>query len=270
MCIAGTSCLYERHKPEETRLHKVVSENWLSFQRAREQEGRTVPKFVVKEFEGYLRCGILAHGFARLHCGQCKVDRLVAFSCKGRGWCPSCGARRMAEVAARLVDSRIPLVPTRQFVVTFPVQLRLWLAKSKPLAAWVCVKVAQCLQAHLRSESGIEEGKTGFVSFVQRFGSAANLNVHLHIIALDGSYDKKSTGRLKFYPSGAPREDSMLRLIHEISQKINSHLIKKCYLEVIEDTPVVGVTDSLFDNTEDLHLPAQAASVAHKIAFGIE
>ena len=73
MCIAGTSCLYERHKPEETRLYKVVSENWLSFQRAREQEGRTVPKFVVKEFEGYLRCGILAHGFARGRPAGCTV-----------------------------------------------------------------------------------------------------------------------------------------------------------------------------------------------------
>ena len=74
-------------------------------------------------------------------------------------------------MAAHLVDFRIPLVPTRQFVVTFPVQIRLWLAKSKPLAAWVCAKVAQCLQSNLRSESGIEGGKTGFVSFVQRFGA---------------------------------------------------------------------------------------------------
>ena len=60
----------------------------------------------------------------------------------------------------------------------------------------------------------------------------------------------------------------MLKLIQEISQKSNNHLLKKGYLEVIEDIPVVGVTDTLFDATEDLHLPAQAASVAHKIAFG--
>ena len=174
----------------------------------------------------------------------------------------------MAEVAAHLVDSRIPLVPTRQFVMTFPVQIRLWLAKSKPLAAWVCAKVAQCLQVHLRSESGIEEGKTCFVSFVQRFGSAANLNVHLHIIALDGCYEEKSTGRMKFCPSSAPREDSILKLIEEISQKINNHLLKKGYLEPVDDNPVVGVTDPLFDSSEDLHLPAPAASVAYKIAFG--
>jgi hypothetical protein len=60
----------------------------------------------------------------------------------------------------------------------------------------------------------------------------------------------------------------MHNLIQEISQKINNHLLKKGYLEVVDDSPVVGVTDPLFDSTEDLHLPAQAASVAHKIAFG--
>jgi hypothetical protein len=210
MCKAGTQCSYERHKPEETNLYKVVSENWLTFLRDREMEGRTVPKFIVKEFEGYLRCGILAHGFGRLSCVQCQTDRLVPFSCKGRGWCPSCGARRMAETAAHLVDVRIPLVPTRQFVVTFPMQLRLWLAKSKPLAAWVCAKVVDCLHRHLRVESGVSKGQAGCVVFIQRFGSAANLNVHLHIIALDGCYDEKSTGTLKFTNASAPREESML------------------------------------------------------------
>ena len=35
-------------------------------------------------------------------------ERLVAFSCKGRGFCPSCGARRMAQTAAWLVDDILP------------------------------------------------------------------------------------------------------------------------------------------------------------------
>jgi hypothetical protein len=37
---------------------------------------------------------------------------------------------------------------------------------------------------------------------------------------------------------------------------------------VVDDVPVVGDTEPLFDNTEDLHLPAQAASVSHRVAFG--
>jgi hypothetical protein len=49
-----------------------------------------------------LRCGILAHGFARARCGECGAERLIAFSCKGRGVCPSCNTRRMVEVAAHL------------------------------------------------------------------------------------------------------------------------------------------------------------------------
>jgi Transposase zinc-binding domain len=44
-----------------------------------------------------LECGILAHGFARARCGECGHDFLIAFSCKGRGVCPACNARRMAE-----------------------------------------------------------------------------------------------------------------------------------------------------------------------------
>jgi hypothetical protein len=58
---------------------------------------------VREEFDAYLRCGALDHGFLRVVCEQCRAERLVAFSCKQRGFCPSCGARRMAERARHLV-----------------------------------------------------------------------------------------------------------------------------------------------------------------------
>ena len=73
--------------------------------------GDGVPDHVEKEFRTYLKCGILAHGFARARCATCGYDFLVAFFRKGRGACPSCGAKRMAETAARLVDDRFPHVP---------------------------------------------------------------------------------------------------------------------------------------------------------------
>jgi hypothetical protein len=43
-------------------------------------------------------------GFAWLVCDRCRVHRLVPFSCKGRGFCPSCIRRRMTERALRWVD----------------------------------------------------------------------------------------------------------------------------------------------------------------------
>jgi ribosomal protein S27E len=76
-----------------------------------EQEtGTGLPPFVKDEFEAFLECGILAHGFLRLRCGECTHEKLVAFSCKRRGFCPACGARRMAETAAHLIEHVIPHV----------------------------------------------------------------------------------------------------------------------------------------------------------------
>ena len=66
------------------------------------------------EFDAFLGCGILTHGFLRLRCGDCGHDRLVAFSRKYRGACPSCGARRMAQTAAHLVDHVIYPMQVRQ------------------------------------------------------------------------------------------------------------------------------------------------------------
>ena len=87
--------------------------------------GADLPRFVKHEFDSFLECGILAHGFLRLRCSDCGHDKLVAFSDKRRGFCPSCGARRMAQTAAHLVDHAIPHVPVRQWVLSLPIPLRL-------------------------------------------------------------------------------------------------------------------------------------------------
>ena len=147
------------------------------------------------------------------------------------------------------------------------------MARSKSLCAKVCEKVCAELTAHLQAAAGIEKGLSGLVVFIQIFGSAANLNIHFHVIALDGVYEKKSTGRLKFYAAQAPKNETIQYLVSHISYKINNILIKKGYLEKVEDMVLVGNTDDIFSESgqhfnEDIHLPAQAASVAHRIAFG--
>ncbi|HEY5658156.1 MAG TPA: transposase zinc-binding domain-containing protein, partial [Myxococcota bacterium] len=87
---------YERRRPEETTLHGVVREQLEGFlARAREAD-HPVPRFVEQALRAYLACGVLAHSFLRLRCGGCGLERLVPFSCKRRGFCPSCGGRRMA------------------------------------------------------------------------------------------------------------------------------------------------------------------------------
>jgi len=113
---------YERRRPDDTALHQLVQEHLENFLAQVELEtGAGLPDFVKAEFDAFLECGILAHGFLRLRCADCAHEKLVAFSCKRRGFCPSCGARRMAETAAHLVDHVIPRVPVRQWVLSFPI-----------------------------------------------------------------------------------------------------------------------------------------------------
>ena len=83
-----------------------------------------MPEQVERDFRRYLDCGILAHGFARARCGQCGHDFLIAFSCKGRGVCPSCNSRRMVATAAHLTDYVLPRLPVRQWVLAVPKRLR--------------------------------------------------------------------------------------------------------------------------------------------------
>jgi ribosomal protein S27E len=124
---------YARHRPEETLLYQVIDDNYVDFKAQLEAQGRTLPKFVRQEFEDYLKCGRIEHGFLRVRCTECHAEKLVAFSCKRRGFCPSCGARRIVESAALLVDEVLPAVPLRQRVLSVPYPLR-FLFASNPVA----------------------------------------------------------------------------------------------------------------------------------------
>ena len=127
----------ERRRPEETPLYAVVHEHLESFLAQAERHERTVPRFVERELRSYLECGLLQFGFARLRCESCGYGRLVAFSCKGRAFCPSCMGRRMSDTAAHLVDRVLPEVPVRQWVLSLPHALRYRLAYDHRLCSAV-------------------------------------------------------------------------------------------------------------------------------------
>ena len=109
-------------------------------------QGKSLPLHVHQEFEAYLKCGRLEHGFLRVRCRSCHFERLVAFSCKKRGFCPSCGARRMAETAALLADEVFRDVPLRQWVISLPLPLRYLFAAHPQAMAKVLgiVSLANC------------------------------------------------------------------------------------------------------------------------------
>lgn len=153
------------------------------------EQGVKLPAYVRREFEDYLKCGRLEHGFLRVGCESCHVEHLVVFSCKHRGFCPSCGARRMAESAALLVDQVLPEQPMRQWVLSFPFQLRFLFASHPAIMGQVLGIVYRVIAKQLIKNAGLthKTTRTGAVTLIQSFGSALNFNIHFHMLFLDGA-----------------------------------------------------------------------------------
>jgi hypothetical protein len=105
----GVPVHYERHRPEQTTLYRLVQQNAATFFAETEAAaGADLPQFVKDEFDALLECG-----WPTASCGCAAVTAATTswspFSSKRRGFCPSCGARRMAQTAAYLVDCVIPV-----------------------------------------------------------------------------------------------------------------------------------------------------------------
>ncbi|MFN8642293.1 MAG: transposase zinc-binding domain-containing protein [Candidatus Binatia bacterium] len=169
-----------------------------------------MPRFVEKELRAFLGCGAMANGFARFRCGGCGREILVAFSCKGRGFCPSCCGRRMAVLAAHLVDGVFGDLPVRQWVLTLPYRLRYALAYDPPLCRAVLGVFVRALLAFERRRARARGvvGRGGAVTAIQRCGSALNTNVHFHTLAAEGVFVTRPDGAVRLPRCRAPPRTS--------------------------------------------------------------
>src|SRR5262249_24108760 len=160
-------------------------------------------------------------------CDTCHKELLVPFSCKRRGFCPSCAARRMAQTAAHLVEQVLPWVPTRQWVGSVPIPLRYWIASSPDPPATVHTITPTTIGQYYINQAvtrGVPRAKAhpGSVTFIQRFGSALQLNVHYHLLFLEGVYlDRTDQGRLpRFLQGEAPTDTDITAVIQKISRRV--------------------------------------------------
>ena len=264
--LARASIEYARHQPEQTLLYQVIEEYYPAFLLHLSESEKSLPQYVQDEFEAYLKCGRLEHGFLRVQCESCHGEQLVAFSCKRRGFCPSCGAKRMVESAALLVDEVLPEKPIRQWVLSVPFPLR-WLFSSEPeMMSKALLIVTRAISTYLVKKTGFthKTAKTGAVTLIQRFGSALNLNIHFHMLFLDGVYEINSEGGIcQFHGIKAPTSYEMSLLLHRISKRIARLLERAGYLEREEGgcLTLEGFEDEVMN-----HL--QGSSITYRVAVG--
>ncbi|WKZ58013.1 MAG: transposase [Bdellovibrionota bacterium] len=134
---------------------------------------------------GGLNCGLLQHGAARVYCDACKHSLLVAFSCKKRGLCPSCNAKRAVKFGEHLYDSVLEKVPHRHCGFTLPKRLRVYFRYDRSLNNILFQAAANAVHSVLGSDTQT----TALVLTLQTAGEALNFNPHLHGLLADGIFD---------------------------------------------------------------------------------
>ena len=222
--VRETDFEYRPRRPEESVLYGVVAGNLESFLERQQERGRVVPRFVERELRAFLDCGVLARGFVRVHCDTCRMDRVVPYSCKHRGFCPSCGGRRMADTAAHLVDHVLPEAPVRQWVLSVPFALRYRLAYDASLVRDVLQIFVRTVFASIRRRAGMaasnRKARCGAIGFIQRFSDALNLDPHFHLMALDGIYIDGSRDHPVFRSVGPPTDAEVARAVKRVHRRV--------------------------------------------------
>ena len=229
---------------------------------------------LASEFEAYLRCGRLEYGLVQLACAGCGHTIVAGFSCRRRGFCPSCLGRRMLDIAAHLVEGVLPVVPVRQWVCSLPWTLRTAVGYDRALCSDVLGVFADALSRSLRHrakrELGLEsvtEAEFGAVTNIARSDSALRLNPHFHTLVLDGVYVKDTAGRPSFQALGEPSPEDVHDVARWTYQVAEQPVLASCYGASASDVQLLGAQPG--QRTAKLTGPVGVASKPNALAVEV-
>ena len=226
-----------------------------------------MPAFVRRAVDHFLACGDPNAGFIALKCPACGAECALAFSCKGRGLCPSCGARRMHDVAHHLVTRVLPAVPVRQYVLSPPSELvALLAARGEALSALSRIFVESVFSG-IRKRSG-PKLSCGSVVVFQRFNKALTVYPHLHVLVLDGGYVEHEDGALDFVDDTTPAPIDLRKIEARVEERFTRWLKRHGFVE--EDEPPKARPDDGWWSAAAHEPSGLLAPVERKRNFGFE
>lgn len=156
----------------------------------------------------FLSCGDLTFGFARIRCEDCGTTRLLAFSCKGRYFCPSCHAKKVQLFGEFVRNEVAEAVPHRHWVFSVPKMLRPYFKFDRSLLKDLCRIGRGCLVEWMREALGWPEGVEAAVVAIHTFGEYLDFHPHLHALVADGLFGPGGEFR--------PLPDAPLRPLEEM------------------------------------------------------
>ncbi len=197
-CPARGASPYLPRRPQASPLYRVLADHFEALERVHEERFepahgplRAAARRAAARF---LDCGLLENNYARVRCVTCRAEFLVAFRCKGRHFCPSCHARRLAEWSLWLGERLLAPVAHRQVVLTVPKRLRPHFAHDRRRLGLLSRLAARTLRAYVQAAlggpacGGCPAAVPRLIVCVQTFGTVAHWHPHLHVLMSDGAF----------------------------------------------------------------------------------
>lgn len=183
---------YTPRNPKASALYQCVQTHFAEFEanypaRYQEQYGFYRP-VIGRVVEKFLGCGDLTRGFARVRCDTCRHESLLAFSCKGRYFCPSCHQKRVLQFGAWVAEEVLAPVPHRQYVFTVPKLLRVYFRRDRRLLGKLSQCAAEALKILFRAACKDPTSVPGIIMAIQTYGDLVNFHPHLHALVSDGVF----------------------------------------------------------------------------------
>ncbi len=185
---------YRQRKPRTSPLWQCLSRHFAAFLAGYER--RFQPRYgflrpiIPEVVDKFLDCGDLSHGFARVRCAHCQHEYLLAFSCKGRWFCPSCHQKKVQLFGALLTETILFPVPHRHFTFGVPKMLRPYFRFDRALLKEFCHIAHTCLLEYMQTTLDLHDGFPGIVMAIHTFGEYLDFHPHLHALVADGLFTR--------------------------------------------------------------------------------
>ena len=135
----------------------------------------------------------------------------------------------MSAQAAHILDRVLPEVPIRQWVLSVPFDLRFLLATQPQILTALLRIFVRSIFSHYKSDEG--SAQCGAIAFIQRFDSALNLNVHFHVVVLDGGYLDREHNAPLFRPAPPPTNKDLLRVSTRVAIETQGLLTRHGFID---------------------------------------
>ncbi len=159
----------------------------------------------------------------------------------------------MVESASHLVESVLPRLAFRQFVMSFPRRIRCYLENHKTLQTVLKIVVDEIRKRLIACSPTAKDPQIGAISFIQHFGNTLNYHPHFHFIVADGIFS--SEDGLQFHEATLTQDD-IIDTQEAIQKRVLKYFCKRKFFDKDEMEKMLTYENSGFSLDATVKIPS--------------